>query len=590
MPIKQRTERLREKMKDRGVQAVVIYAADPHQSEYLPDHWKIREWVSGFTGSAGFVVIGLKKAGLWTDSRYFIQAEKELKGSGIDLIKMGEKDSPAPWEWLSDQLSPGDVVYSSAATITPAQRDKFTQSLKKSDISFKIGRGLAEELWNDRPPLPSVPIYEFKPPFAEQSRTEKLKALREKMKESGAGFFLATALDEVAYLLNLRGSDVECNPVFLSYLLVSDSDCTLFTQPEKIKGELKSTLSKGGVSIKTYEQVKEDLKTLGETDSVLVDPTTIGCELYDLIPAKIIEQRSPVVDMKAIKPAAAIDHIRNAMARDGAALFKAFNWLKKEIQHSEIKESDLAEKIAECRAEQPHYIGESFPAIVGYKGNGAIVHYKPSPETSSVIQPDGMLLVDSGGQYLDGTTDITRTLHLSRPTAEEKKNFTLVLKGMIALTKAVFPVKTMGVQLDILARKPLWENGLNFGHGTGHGVGYFLNVHEPPQGIVPNLSERGKTPFKEGMITSNEPGYYKTGEYGIRCENLVLCKKAETDGFLQFETLTLFPFERKLIEKELLSDSELQWLNRYHQWVCEKLSPLLSESEKGLLREECKPL
>nr|MBS0036685.1 aminopeptidase P family protein [Saprospiraceae bacterium] len=587
MSVSKRIDNLRLKMNSKNAQAVIVHGADPHQSEYLPNHWKAREWISGFTGSFGIVVIGMESAGLWTDSRYFIQAEEELEGSGIDLFKWGVKGEPSVTEWLIENLDTGSTVYTAADAITPKQKKSYLEKLKKSNINLQIGEDLVGDTWSDRPEVPANSIYLFDGKFAQQSRGEKLTEMRKIMREKEADYVLVVALDEVAYLLNLRGSDVDCNPVFLSYLLVGHTGATLFINQNKVGPDIESDLRKSEVEIKPYDSIHLQLERLPAEQSILVDPSVINCGIYDKIKANRIEERSPVVHMKAIKHSSVHGHIRQAMARDGVALFRAFNWLKSTIPKRPVKESELADKIAECRAAHPHYKGESFPAIVGYKGNGAIVHYKPTVENSSSITPDGMLLIDSGGQYLDGTTDTTRTLHLSTPTPDQKRNFTLVLKGMIALSTAVFPEGTTGVQLDILARNPLWQEGLNFGHGTGHGVGYFLNVHEPPQGFVPNLSERGTTPIEEGMITSNEPGYYRQGEYGIRCENLVLCQKSIHDGFYCFETLTLYPFDKKLIEVDLLSPDELFWLNKYHQQVFNQLSPLLEEDEIKQLAREC---
>jgi len=589
--IQVRLKKLRNQLHQKGFKAIVVYPADPHQSEYLPDYWKMRDWISGFTGSSGTAVITIDKAGLWTDSRYFIQAEEELKNSEIQLFRLGETDVPDIADWLVRELSSGEKVYWVAETISVSQAEVFKKKLSKKGIVLETGPDLFGEIWEDRPDLPKTKVYEHPPEFAGISVEEKLQALRSEMKSEGADYFLAAAVDETAWLLNLRGSDVECNPVFLSWTLVGKDSTILFVDKTKISESIRTKLGENGIQIMDYAEINSALAGLPRKSSIWIDPSVVNCRLYDLISCKKVKARSPLMRMKAEKTPSQIEHLRNAMTKDGVALFRAFSWLKKEILHKGVKESDFAQKIAEYRSQQKHYVGESFSAIVGYKGNGAIVHYRPTDEQSALIRAEGMLLVDSGGQYFDGTTDITRTIHLGLPSQEEKRNFTLVLKGMIALSLAIFPEGTTGAQLDILARQFLWKSGLNFGHGTGHGVGYFLNVHEPPQGFVPHVhAERGKTIFKKGMITSNEPGFYKAGEYGIRSENLVVCKSGPFEGFLHFETLTLYPFDRNLIEVDSLSREEVIWLNDYHQMAYERLKPELNAEEQEDLKSECRPI
>lgn len=589
--IQKRLDKLRHTLRNKGFKAIIIYPSDPHQSEYLTEYWKMRDWITGFTGSAGTAVITLNEAGLWTDSRYFIQAESELKGSGIKLFRTGEKGVPDIAAWLKQQLSSGDKVYWVAETISVSQRKHFNAKLEDKGIMLHTGPDIFDELWVNRPELPMSKIYEHPIEFAITSVSEKIIALRAQMEEMKADYFFTSAVDETAWLLNLRGSDVDCNPIFLSCLLLSSASVSLFVEIEKIDSILRDKLKAAGIELKPYKSVQSVVSKLTESSKIWIDPTVLNCEIYDTISCKTIESRSPVMHMKAVKNAAQIAHLQNAMTKDGIALFKAFRWLRDEVSKREVKESDFAKKIASFRSTQDHYVGESFSAIVGYKGNGAIVHYHPTPENSALIKQGGMLLVDSGGQYFDGTTDITRTIHLGSPSKEEKQNFTLVLKGMIALSLAVFPEGTSGAQLDILARQFLWKQGLNFGHGTGHGVGYFLNVHEPPQGFVPQItSERGKTILMEGMITSNEPAYYKAGEYGIRSENLIVAKSGPHNNFLHFETLTLYPFDRNLIDVSLLSSEEINWLNNYHQMVFDRLRIGLTESEQEELSLECTPI
>lgn len=590
MNVVEKLKLLRAKMQQEGIDAVVIRSADPHQSEYLPDHWKMREWISGFTGSAGTVLVTADGAGLWTDSRYFIQAEKQLKGSTIQLHKMGEDGVLSIEEWLAEWLSPGSAVHVPALTMTPVVEKKYKKALEEKEIDLKMDGNLVGEIWKDRPPLPTEKVYEYEMKYAAVSRVEKMAQLRSKMSDKKVNSLFVSALDEIAYLLNLRGRDVECNPVFLAYLLVQDSKITLFVDREKLDDSLIEKLGKDNIEVENYHRAIDALKNLDPNTQLWVDPYVLNCEMYREIRVGIYEKRSPVVLMKAVKTKAECDHIRNAMVKDGVALFRGFEWLKSTLKNRTVSEFEFSEKLIEFRSRQMHYIGESFNAIVGYRGNGAIVHYRAEEGDCAEIEDSGMLLVDSGGQYLDGTTDITRTIHLGVPTEEEKKHFTWVLKGMIALTLAEFPNGTMGVQLDAIARMPLWKEGLNFGHGTGHGVGYFLNVHEPPQGIVPNLTERGKTKFDAGMITSNEPGFYLEGQYGIRCENLILSTPASEEDFLKFENLTLFPFDSGLIKTNLLSVEELRWLNEYHQLVWKKLAPYLNEVESKNLADQCKSL
>ncbi|TVQ45074.1 MAG: aminopeptidase P family protein [Saprospirales bacterium] len=589
--IQRRLKQLRAVLDKNGLKAIIVYPADPHQSEYLPDYWRMRDWISGFTGSAGTAVITDDKAGLWTDSRYFIQAESELSGTEIELFRQGEKGVLGVTEWLSAELKAGDKVYWVAETASVQQSRKFSKALSQKDIILETGPDIFEELWKDRPTLPEATIYEHPIEFAITTVAEKIDALRSKLISEGADYFIAAALDETAWLLNLRGSDVDCNPVFLSWTLVGHESVVLFTQPSKIDDEIREKLLQNGVEIRPYEEVDAAVQQIDKKSCLWIDPVVLNCKIYDLIKCKKLELRSPIMQMKALKNTDQIQHISKAMIRDGVALFRAFNWLKSEIQKTGVKESAFAKKITFFRSQQKNYIGESFSAIVGYKGNGAIVHYHPTDKKSAVIQTDGMLLVDSGGQYFDGTTDITRTIHLGTPSNQEKEHFTLVLKGMIALSLAIFPEGTTGAQLDILARQFLWNKGLNFGHGTGHGVGYFLNVHEPPQGFVPQIhSERGKTVIEEGMISSNEPGFYKAGEYGIRSENLVVSKSGPYEGYLHFETLTLYPFDRKLIAEELLTEGEVKWIDEYHHLVFNQLSNFLDKDEQQVLKDECRPI
>lgn len=590
LTVNERIAKLRKWMHSEGIQAVVLPSADPHMSEYLPDYWKTREWLSGFTGSAGTVVVGIDTVGLWTDSRYFIQAESELKETVIHLHRMGEKGVLSITDWLCKNFFSGDRIYVDASCITLAEFRKYRDKLKASAMEMVAGEDLFQYIWDERPSLPDKPVFEHPRQFCGKSVGEKLSEIRAEMKAQSASHLLVTALDEIAWTLNLRGSDVECNPVFLAWLVVEEDSATLFSNREKFSPELIKQILDNGIEIRAYVKLEDYIRGMDKDTKLMIDPLQVNYRLSMAAgELSVMEKSSPVCQLKACKTPEEINHIKNAMKRDGVAVFRAFEWLKEELKSSSVPEYLLAEKLAFFRSQQSNYIGESFHAIVGYRGNGAIVHYRATEEHCSEIENEGMLLVDSGGQYLDGTTDITRTIHLSEPGDQEKMHFTLVLKGMISLSRAVFPEGTHGVQLDILARQPLWDQGLNYGHGTGHGVGYFLNVHEPPQGFVPNLSQRGTSVLKDGMITSNEPGYYLEGQYGIRCENLVVCRD-RGDGFLFLETLTLMPFDKKLIDPNLLSSKEINWLNEYHQRVYTELSPLLNGSERLVLEEQCRPL
>ncbi|TVR77288.1 MAG: aminopeptidase P family protein, partial [Saprospirales bacterium] len=587
LTINERIAKLREWMHSESIQAAIIPSADPHMSEYLPDYWKTREWLSGFTGSAGTVVVGIDTAGLWTDSRYFIQAESELKGTVIQLHKMGEKGVLSIPDWLCKTLFSGDRIYVDASCITLAEFRKYRDKLKGSALEVIAGDDVFRHIWEDRPPLPAHPVFEHPREFCGKPMGEKLSEIRREMKQQSASHLLVTALDEIAWTLNLRGSDVECNPVFLAWLVIDEEKATLFSDNSKFSAKIIGQLEENGIEIRPYRHIEDFIAGLTENTRLMIDPLQVNYRISVAAnKTNLIEKSSPVCQLKASKTHEEIDHIKEAMRRDGVAVFRAFEWLKQQLKSGTVPEYVLAEKLAFFRSQQSNYMGESFHAIVGYRGNGAIVHYRATESHFSEIEKEGMLLVDSGGQYLDGTTDITRTIHLSEPNDRERQHFTLVLKGMIALSRAVFPEGTHGVQLDILARQPLWNHGLNYGHGTGHGVGYFLNVHEPPQGFVPNLSQRGTSVLREGMITSNEPGYYLEGHYGIRCENLVVCRD-RGDGFQFLETLTLMAFDQKLINPDLLSPEEKTWLNEYHQSVYRELSSLLTESERLILKEQC---
>ncbi len=591
MKIKERVEKMRIALDEKGVSAYIIPSSDPHQSEYVADHWQARSWISGFTGSAGTVAITPYKAALWTDSRYFLQGVEQLEGTGIDLMKQGLSETPSLEEWILANVKAGDVVACDGANFSAAYIQKLNRLLENNHIILDYNFDVFKKIWNNRPPLPQTQVFEHDVQFAGKSRVEKIAAVRSNMGNADA--HLITTLDDIAWLLNIRGSDVECNPVSIAYCIVEKTRVYLFIDENKLSKELESSFANENIFIKPYDEITSFLKSMSDGQSILINMNTVSAQLYDAIPrnVNIVKGNTIPTRLKTIKNNTEIKHIREVMAKDAVALQRLFMWLDKELEHRKVSEVEVSDQLASFRKMGSDYYGESFPAIVGYKGNGAIVHYRPEEGKCAMIAKEGILLLDSGGQYHNGTTDITRTVSLGNPTAIQKRHFTLVLKGHIALAMQHFPKGTLGIQLDTLTRQFLWKDDLNFGHGTGHGVGFFLNVHEGPQGIGPIPQGRYMEPFYEGMFTSNEPGLYITNEYGIRIENLVLAvnaTKGDFGQFLQFETVTLFPIDQQLIDKELMTTEEINWLNNYHQEVWEKVSPLLStEEEREWLKVRC---
>lgn len=587
---------LRTKMRELNLDAYLIPSSDPHQSEYVAEHWESRTWLSGFTGSAGIMVVTLDHAGLWTDSRYFLQAEEELSTNEAVLHKQQVPYAPEHIPWLIEQLGEGSTVGCDGYLFSLGELKGIEKQFAQKNIKLNYTVDIVAEIWEDRPAIPLDDVFEHDAAMAGKTRVEKLAEVRAKVEAAGANAYLVSTLDDIAWALNIRSSDVAYNPVCISYLVIEKDRTYWFVNTSKVSAALVGEMEAQGIYLKAYDAVEAYLKELGADTKLLVDPSSINARLYEAIPGvSIVNGENIIRSLKAIKNETEVGHIRNAMEKDGVALVRFYRWMEATLAAGEtIGEAAAAKKLAGFRAEQAGYFGESFGAIVGYNGNGAIVHYSPEEGKCAQIESNGMLLLDSGGQYQDGTTDITRTTALSDPTDEQKTNYTLVLKGNIALDSAKFPVGTSGAQLDTLARMFLWNEGLNYGHGTGHGVGFFLNVHEPPQGITPNpRTSRGQNPIEAGMLTSNEPGFYKTGEYGIRIENLVLCVEAEENEFgkfLGFETMTLFPIDTSLIKMELLNDNEKQWLNDYHKMVFERISPSLDEQEKQWLAEKCKAI
>ncbi|KQX99172.1 peptidase M24 [Rhodanobacter sp. Root480] len=596
-PVPTRLAALRTAMQQRGIAAVLVPSADPHLSEYLPAHWQARTWLSGFDGSAGTLVVTATKAGLWTDSRYFSQAEQQLAGSGIALMKERVADVPDHLSWLQQQLQRGDVLAVAGDSLSVNSQRQIERKLAVGGATVRIDLDLPGLIWPDRPALPQAPVFAHDPAYACVPRTDKLARLREAIRAQGASHHLLSSLDDIAWLTNLRGSDVECNPVFLAHLLVAaEGRVVLFVDRAKLHDALVAELAADGIDVAPYATITHALGDLAADDKLLLDSGRVVSAIAAAIPAHAarIEAANPSTAFKAIKTATELDHIREVMRHDGVALVRAFRELEERLAAGEsLTELDVDTLLHRQRSAQPGWIGESFATIAGYLANGALPHYRATPEAHSKLQAKGLLLVDSGGQYLGGTTDITRVLALGETTAEQRRDATLVMKGMIALSRARFPKGASGPQLDALARAPLWASGMDYGHGTGHGVGYFLNVHEGPHGIRPPSVGGALVPLEPGMISSIEPGLYKPGRHGIRHENLavvIAADQTEFGEFLAFETLTLCPFDRHALEPALLSPDERAWLDDYHATVRAALSPLLDGSDLAWLHQHCEPL
>lgn len=588
--ITNRLTALRTIMIRKGISAFIVPSTDPHSGEYVPEYWETRKWISGFTGSAGTVVITLDKAGLWTDSRYFLQAEEQLEGTGIILFKERVPGTPTIANWLGQVLQPNEKVGIDGWVNTVSEAENLILELKKYHLSLITIEDPFISLWQNRPSLPSEPIFILPETYSGRSCKEKLDLINNELQKSQANALLLSSLDEIAWTLNLRGKDVHCNPVFVSYLLITPQANTLYIYPEKINQEVMAYLEHQQIQTKPYTAIEQDLKDIQGMQFLL--PPTTNFTLYQTIATQndIIRQTSPVTFLKAIKNETEIAGFHKAMKRDGVAMVRFLKWLKETVRTNQETEMSIDQKLYELRAEQDEFQGISFDTIAGYQEHGAIVHYEATPETSSQLKAEGLLLLDSGAQYLDGTTDITRTIALGPVTEEQKKDYTLVLKGFIALSTAEFPHGTCGTQLDILARQYMWKDGINYGHGTGHGVGHFLNVHEGPHQIRMNYVP---APLLPGMTITNEPGIYKAGKYGIRTENTMLVvpsRETEFGVFYKFEPLTLCPIDQEAILPEMLTTEEKAWINQYHKNVYEALSPMLSEAEKQWLRNATLPL
>lgn len=583
-------EALRDLMRSKHIDAVIIPGTDPHQSEYPSEHWKFRDYVSGFTGSNGTAVVTLDDAGLWTDSRYFLQAAEQLEGSGFTLHKENIPGEPTVLEWLGEVLDEDAVVGVDGRLFSLIEANRIEMFCAQNGFMFAPDFRAAEAIWTDRPARPMNQAFVHDEALAGEDVDSKISRVVDALDAADADGLLITALDEIAWLLNLRGSDVDYTPVVIAFAYVSEDERVLFIDSEKVTSEVKNHLKKYGVKIKDYDDIEKFLGKISSTATVMVDPNRVSDALGQAMICNKTYMASPVIALKGVKNESQIAGFRQAMLYDGAAMVRMMMWLEQNVANG-ITEMDVDHRLQQERAAYASNRGDSFHMIAGYKDHGAIVHYEATDESAYTLAPEGLLLIDTGGQYLEGTTDITRTISLGNPTAAEKHDYTLILKGHLALARAVFPKGTMGVQLDVLARGPLWNEGMTYLHGTGHGVGHFLGCHEGPQSI---RMEANPTPLELGMVTSNEPGIYKTGEYGIRTENLLLCVPAcsneEWGEFYKFESLTLFPYDTTLMDMDMLSREEVKQINDYHAMVCERLRPLLSADEVQWLEQKCKSI
>lgn len=577
---------IRQQMKADGVAAYIIPSADPHISEYLPDHYKCIKFTTGFKGSVSTVVITPNFAGLWADFRYFEQATDELKGSGFELVKLKVQHAPEYIAWLGETLAKGSTIAFDEKLVSVVLGELLHQQLAFKAIHF-TNKDYLNPIWKNRPSLPSEPAFLVEEEFIGQSIASKLAAVRKAMKQLHVSHHLISSLDDMAWLFNIRGSDVKYNPVVLSFALINENEANLYIDKTKLTATNQAILAQNGVIIKAYDKVGEDLQNLSSENSILIDPKRNCFAMYKLIPnsVKRILDTNPSTNLKAIKNDVEVNNIRKAMVKDGVAITQFLKWVKDNVGKIEMTELSAAAQLKKFRAAQDGFIGESFNTISGYRAHGALPHYAANEKSDVSIKAEGLFLVDSGGQYRYGTTDITRVIPMGNNTEEEKTDYTLVLKAMIEGCKTRFPKGTCGYQIDAITRRPMWDYNLNYGHGTGHGVGYFLNVHEGPQ-----VFNATATPvaIELGMITSIEPGIYRSGKHGIRIENLVLTVKDEINEFNEFyafETLTLAPIDTSLVKKELLEQAHIDWLNNYHAIVYEKLSPHLNEDEKVFLKK-----
>ncbi|WP_201512106.1 aminopeptidase P family protein [Psychrobacter alimentarius] len=581
--IHDRIETLRQTLIAQDLTAIIVPSADPHLSEYLPEYWQARLWLSGFTGSVGTLVVTADFAGLWTDSRYWVHAADQLQGTGISLEKLAP-GQPNHIDWLAEHLVEGDSVAVDGNVLSIAEQDRLLNAFDAHKITLITERDVLAEIWEARPALPAAALYAHDASFVAQSATDKLAAVRAGMAEAGATHHLLSSLDDIAWLTNLRGADVDYNPVFLAHMLISEDSATLFVENSKVSTEIANHLDTSGITLAAYESVQEALGTLTPEDLLLLDPNKVAVGTLSKMADDVgfIEQMAPSTLLKSVKSDSDIDHVREAMRQDGAALAEFFATFEQRLDAGErLSELDVDSMLIDVRSRQPHYVSPSFPTIAGFNENGALPHYRATPEKFSYLDVNegegGLLLIDSGAQYQNGTTDITRVVGIGAVNAEHKRDFTTVLKAHIALARAHFPDGIASPLIDAICRAPLWQAQMDYGHGTGHGVGYFLNVHEGPQVIAYSASTPKERAMKVGMISSNEPGLYREGKWGIRIENLVIntpvANPTETEfgDFLHFETITYCPIDTRLIEPSLLDQVETDWLNQYHRQVFAEL-------------------
>ncbi|GAB6168640.1 aminopeptidase P family protein [Clostridium carnis] len=583
--------KLRQIMKKNNITHYIIPSSDPHQSEYVCEYYKGRAYISGFTGSAGTLLVALDKAMLWTDGRYFIQADKELEGRGIDLMKMRTVGYPTLEEWIEGNLKDGDTLGFDGSVISTNEYKKLLDLSTENKFNINMNKDLLEECWSNRGNLPKEKIFLHDVKFAGKSAKEKIKEVREYMEGVNAKNYIISSLDDIAWLFNIRGNDVKFNPVALAYAIISDNKANLYIDMDKIDENILLSLKEEGIDVYSYNSIEEDAKKL--TCTVIIDSNKVNAKIYSLInkEVKIIEEVNITTKLKAIKNNIEIDNIENSQVRDGVAMVKFIKWLDESIGKEKVTEISAAEKLTSFREEGEYFKGPSFGTIGGYKDHAAMMHYSATEESQYELKNEGLFLVDSGGQYLDGTTDITRTFVLGNISEEEKRDFTLVLKGHIGLSMAKFLKGCTGVNLDILARRPLWEYGIDYKCGTGHGVGFFLNVHEGPQGIRP---EGNTVVLEPGMILTNEPGVYKEGKHGIRIENTMLIVKDEDSKefgeFYKFKIVSYCPIDLNGVIPEMLSNEEKEWLNNYHKTVFNKLSPYLNKEEVDFLKYQTREI
>ena len=592
MNTNEKIDHIRQLMKDGNIAAVIIPSDDPHQSEYVAEHWQARKWLTGFSGSAGTAVVTLEHAILWTDFRYYIQAEKQISGSRFELYKMGEPDVPTFQKWLNDTLKPGDIIGIDGNVVSKANVKKYKAEFEAKELLLDTDVDFIKGLWADRPLRPKSAAFSLSEKYAGKSRKDKIRQIHKQMDDLDASYHLMATLDDIAWTLNLRGKDVHTNPVNIAFVLVAPQKVSLFVSDGKIDNKLAKELNRDGIEIAEYEDITAALSQIQDNKVILVDPENTNYRLYQSInkKCKIIEKPNPAIALKAIKNDTEIAHLKQTAVKDGVAVVNFLFWLEHQNEDAQITEQFVADKLYAFRKAQALFVDNSFDPIMAYQDHSAMCHYSATRETDAIIGNTGMFLTDSGGNYLTGTTDITRTICRGEPSKQEITDYTLVLKGHIAVATALFPKGTKGFQIDTLSRQYLWNEGMDFGHGTGHGVGFFLCVHEGPARISPHPID---VKLEKGMVLTNEPGVYREGAYGIRLENMILVDSAfenEFGAFMKFETLTNCHFERNLIDITLLSGDEKNWINTYHARVYEKLFPNLDKNVASWLREKTRAI